>query len=196
MSLFQSSVLKKYLASQNSTAVQAAYASFCAYFHNPHIRANIRAAKEEQFQEGFLRELFVNILGYTINPEQDYNLTTELKNIKDAKKTDGAILKDGSALPVIELKGTGTKDLEKLTTKLQNWPSLDFKGFLGELKKAKVKLSLSEEAEWITYFNEQKAKAQELQSEINRMDQEIDGLVYELYGLTEEEIRVVEGGEG
>ena len=33
-------------------------------------------------------------------------------------------------------------------------------------------------------------------SEINSIDAEIDALDYELYGLTEEEIRIVEGGEG
>jgi hypothetical protein len=86
--------------------------------------------------------------------------------------------------------------IEKPSTKLQNWPSLDFKGFLGELKKGKVQLSLSEEADWMTYFTEQKQKALALQTEINRIDAEIDRLVYELYGLTEEEIRIVEGGEG
>jgi hypothetical protein len=85
------------------------------------IQANIRNAKEEQFQEGFLRELFVKILGYTINPEPDYNLTTELKNIRDSKKTDGAILKDGNALAVIELKGTDTKDLEKIRDQAFNY---------------------------------------------------------------------------
>ncbi len=31
---------------------------------------------------------------------------------------------------------------------------------------------------------------------ITRLDHEINILVYELYGLTEEEIRIVEGGEG
>lgn len=31
---------------------------------------------------------------------------------------------------------------------------------------------------------------------INRLNEEIDALVYELDGLTEEEIRIVEGGEG
>ena len=82
------------------------------------------------------------------------------------------------------------------STKLQNWPSLDFKAFLGELTKAKVKMSLSEEAEWMAYFKEQKEKALALQSDITRLDREIDQLVYELYGLTEEEIRIVEGGEG
>jgi hypothetical protein len=84
--------------------------------------------------------------------------------------------------------------IPKPSTKLQNWPGLDFRGFLGELKKAKVQLSLSEESDWMAYFNEQKQKAGTLQSEINRIDAEIDKLVYELYGLTEEEIRIVEGG--
>jgi len=83
-------------------------------------------------------------------------------------------------------------EIEKISKKLQNWQELDFKDFLKELKKAKVKLSLSEEAEWMQYFNEQKQKAQELKSEIDKTDKEIDQMVYELYGLTEEEIEIVE----
>jgi hypothetical protein len=83
--------------------------------------------------------------------------------------------------------------IDQPSTKLQNWPSLNFKGFLGELAKAKVKLSLSEEADWMAYFHEQKAKALALQSDISRLDAEIDKLVYELYGLTDEEISIVEG---
>lgn len=121
MALFQNSVLKKYLAAQASQPIQEALAAYLTYFHNPRIKENIRAAKEEQFQEGFLRELFVKILGYTINPEPDFNLTTELKNIKDSKKTDGAILKDGKALAVIELKGTDTKDLDKIRDQAFNY---------------------------------------------------------------------------
>ncbi|MDI1321663.1 MAG: hypothetical protein PSV36_02875 [Algoriphagus sp.] len=121
MGLFQNSVLNKYLASQDHAQVNAAYGAFLTYFHHPIIRENIRNSKEEQFQEGFLRELFVKILGYTINPEPEYNLTTELKNIKDSKKTDGAILKDGKALAVIELKGTDTKDLEKVRDQAFNY---------------------------------------------------------------------------
>lgn len=121
MALFQSSVLKKYLAAQAHQPMHEAFAFFQIYFHNPRIRLNIRAAKEEQFQEGFLRELFVKILGYTIHPEPDYNLTTELKNIRDSKKTDGAILKDGNAIAVIELKGTDTKDLDKIRDQAFNY---------------------------------------------------------------------------
>jgi type I restriction-modification system DNA methylase subunit len=114
MSLFQPSVLKKYLSQQDTLVVQKAYKKYVKYFHNAAIQENIRNSKEEQFQEGFLRELFVDILGYTLNPAPNFNLTTELKNIKGAKKVDGAILKDGFALGVIELKGTNTKDLESI----------------------------------------------------------------------------------
>ncbi|TDE30444.1 restriction endonuclease subunit M [Flavobacterium ranwuense] len=114
MSLFQPSVLKKYLSQQDSALIQKAYKKYVKYFHNAAIQENIRNSKEEQFQEGFLRELFVDILGYTLNPAANFNLTTELKNIKGAKKVDGAILKDGNALGVIELKGTNTKDLESI----------------------------------------------------------------------------------
>ncbi len=45
----------------------------------------------------------------------------------------------------------------------------------------------------MSYFNEQKAKAQALQAQIDRTDNEIDRMVYALYGLEEEEVAVVEG---
>ncbi len=83
-------------------------------------------------------------------------------------------------------------DLPSPSTKLEQWPSLDFKGFLAELKKAKVVMGLSEEAEWMAYFNAQKQKANALQAEIDRLDKEIDAMVYQLYGLTPEEIAIVE----
>ena len=114
MPLFQQSVLKKFLSQQDKNLVDKAYKKYTKYFHNAAIQENIRNSKEEQFQEGFLRELFVDILGYTLNPSPKFNLTTELKNLKGAKKVDGAILKDDKALAVIELKGTNTKDLESI----------------------------------------------------------------------------------
>ncbi|MCF6359212.1 MAG: N-6 DNA methylase [Cyclobacteriaceae bacterium] len=114
MALFQNSVVNKYLKQQDSDVVAKAYKKFTKYFHNPTIQQNIRERKEEQFQEGFLIELFVNVFDYTLAPNPKFNLTTELKNEKGAKKADGAILKGGNALGVIELKSTKTKDLEKV----------------------------------------------------------------------------------
>jgi len=114
MPLFQASVLKKYISQLDKPTVQKAYKKYCKFFHDAKTQENIRNSKEEQFQEGFLRELFVEVLGYTLNPTPKFNLTTELKNLKGAKKVDGAILKDDKALAVIELKGTNTKDLESI----------------------------------------------------------------------------------
>ncbi len=108
---FQNSVIKKYLAAQDAELIAKAWETYKAYFLNPAIQENIRASKEEQFQEGFLRELFVKVFGYTLNPTPDYNLITEQKNETDAKKADGAILRDGKVIGVIELKDHKTTDL-------------------------------------------------------------------------------------
>ncbi|MDM8561452.1 TaqI-like C-terminal specificity domain-containing protein [Candidatus Parabeggiatoa sp. HSG14] len=121
MNIFQNSVLNKYLKTQDEKKIDEAYSQLTAYFHNAEIQQNIRNSKEEQFQEGFLRALFVKIFGYTLNPLPNFNLTTELKNEKGAKKTDGAILKNGKALAVIELKGTETKDLDKVNNQAFNY---------------------------------------------------------------------------
>lgn len=116
MGLYQRSVLKNYLSALDDNKVSNAYTEFKSFFFNPVTQQNIRNSKEEQFQEGFLRELFVKILGYTLNPDADYNLISEMKNVSDAKKADGAILIDNKVVGVIELKGTNTIDLGKNTT--------------------------------------------------------------------------------
>ncbi len=115
MSLFQKSVLKDYLKFLPKEKVEVAWQTFSAHFHNPVVQENIRASKEEQYQGEFLDDLFVKVFGYVKKPNPSYNLTTELKNVKNAKKTDGAILRsDGNPLAVIELKGMDTTDLSKV----------------------------------------------------------------------------------
>lgn len=112
--LFQKTIIKKYLALIDEEVVCTAWKQFQAYFLDVQIQANIQQSKEEQFQEGFLRELFVKVLGYTLNPSPDYNLITEKKNETNSKKADGAILLDGNVIGVIELKDHKTTDLSKI----------------------------------------------------------------------------------
>lgn len=111
MNLFQTKILEKQITIK-SEKIQSAFQKFSDYFHNPEIQENIRNSKEEQFQEGFLRELFVKVLGYTLNPAPDFNLITEQKNETNSKKADGAILIDGEVVGIIELKDTKTTDLK------------------------------------------------------------------------------------
>ena len=83
-------------------------------------------------------------------------------------------------------------ELNDLPKKLEDWYLLSYADFIKELAKKKIKLSLSDEAEWEEYFNTESKKALELKSQIDETDKEIDQLVYKLYDLTEEEIAIVE----
>ena len=53
-------------------------------------------------------------------------------------------------------------------------------------------LSLVEEGKWEDYFLPEQKKALEIKAKINQTDKEIDAMVYELYGLTDEEIAIIE----
>lgn len=63
MAWFQKTVISKYLQPQYSENLITHGNLFQRHIHNPIIPVNIRIRKEEQYQEGFLRDLFVNILG-------------------------------------------------------------------------------------------------------------------------------------
>jgi hypothetical protein len=88
-------------------------------------------------------------------------------------------------------------NLSNRTSKLENWFALSFTDFIKELNKAiKVSkgtpLSKKDEFEWMELFEENKKKALDLKTQIDQTDKEIDRMVYELYGLTDEEIQIVE----
>ena len=84
--------------------------------------------------------------------------------------------------------------LEALPKKLQNWYELSFADFLKEISKIKGSrtLGLAEKADWEDYFLQEQQKAQFIKNTITQTDKEIDQMVYQLYGLTEEEIEIVE----
>ncbi|NDP21714.1 MAG: N-6 DNA methylase [Paludibacter sp.] len=111
MPLFQTSVINKHLKTIDKQTIKDAFSTFKAHFHNAAIQENIRNSKEEQYQEGFLNHMFVSVLGYTLNPTPNFNLTTEYKNVKDNKKADGAIVIENVVKAVVELKGTNTINL-------------------------------------------------------------------------------------
>ena len=121
--LFQKNIIKKYLTALTNDDTDVAWKQYQKYFLNEEIQKNIQQSKEEQFQEGFLRELFVKVLGYTLNPSTNYNLITEKKNETNSKKADGAIIMDGDVVGVIELKDHKTTDLSKVEPQAFNYKS-------------------------------------------------------------------------
>ena len=63
MTLFQNSVLRNHLKNVDKDTVTHAFETYKTLFL-PKI-ANIKTSKEEQYQYGFLDDLFVKVLGYT-----------------------------------------------------------------------------------------------------------------------------------
>jgi len=120
MPIFQKSVLKKHLKDLDDSLVEKAYQIFLANY-TPSKIEKIKTLKEEEYQDGFLRDLFVDVFGYTLKPDESYNLVREFKNQTDSKKADGAILKENKAIAIIELKSTKTKDLTKVTQQAFNY---------------------------------------------------------------------------
>lgn len=85
--------------------------------------------------------------------------------------------------------------VKEVSEKLKNWETLVFSTFLNEIenKIKPQKLTLQEKSEWMQHFETEKAKAIALKNEIDRLDAEIDQMVYALYGLSPEEISIIEG---
>jgi N-acetylmuramoyl-L-alanine amidase CwlA len=83
--------------------------------------------------------------------------------------------------------------IETPSVKLQNWNTLEFNDFIKELAKLKVKLNAEDEFNFMSLLEKQKSQANNIQSIITNTDNEINKMVYKLYDLTEEEIKIVEG---
>lgn len=82
--------------------------------------------------------------------------------------------------------------IEKLSKKLDDWSEIEWSYFEKELKKLKITLTGEQKEDWFERFNRLKSQAQEIKNQINQNYKQIDQMVYELYGLTKEEIELVE----
>jgi len=90
--------------------LEQAYRVFRANYSRDKME-KIKTLNEMEYQDGFLRDIFVDVFGYTLKPTENFNLVREQKNQTDAKKADAAIVIDQNVVAVIELKSCRTKDL-------------------------------------------------------------------------------------
>lgn len=80
----------------------------------------------------------------------------------------------------------------KITKKLEKWHNLEGDELFVEVGKQNKTLSLSQKSQWLEHFEGEKQKAVNLQNKISKTDAEIDKMVYALYGLSDEEIKIIE----
>ncbi len=120
MQIFQKSVLQKHLNRLDKQTVEKAFQAFKENYSFDKIE-KIKTLKEEEYQDGFLRDIFVDVFGYSLKPSENFDFVRELKNTTDGKKADGAIVNNDKILAVIELKSTSTKDLTSVTQQAFNY---------------------------------------------------------------------------
>ncbi len=82
--------------------------------------------------------------------------------------------------------------LENATKKLENFYEMTFSEFIKELKKQKINISYKEQETLDDYFIERRKELLELKEKIDKTGKKIDKMVYALYGLTDDEIKIIE----
>ncbi|WP_321778532.1 Eco57I restriction-modification methylase domain-containing protein [Sulfurimonas sp.] len=121
MAIFQKSVLLSALeVNQDESLVALRWAEYQKYLSKIDF---IKTVKEEKYQDGFLKDVFENCLGYRLdstNPD-NFNLEREKKNETDAKKADAVIYVNNEVIGIIELKAQDTKNLDKIESQAFNY---------------------------------------------------------------------------
>lgn len=83
--------------------------------------------------------------------------------------------------------------IDKPTKKLEKFYETSFNEFLSLLKKYhKIKLNLTEQDQWEDYFKSYKKDLIELKTQSDKLDNEINQLVYKIYSLSDDEILIVD----
>jgi len=73
MTIFQKSVINRHIDNLDKEQVEKAYQKFRENY-SPTKNEEIKRLKEEEYQDGFLRNLFINVFRYILKPDSNYNL--------------------------------------------------------------------------------------------------------------------------
>ena len=127
---------------------------------------------------------------------------------KDEKGVDEKVTCLMQYLSEIDKKLTSFKkyimskfSLTKLSRKLDSWHKLNFTDFRIELNKCMKKLGCNkltelEEIGWLNAFEVKVEEVCVLSDKCMEIEKHLNQLVYELYGLTDEEIAIIEDSVG
>jgi len=193
MALFQQSVLSKYIQFFDKKVLDTKWNDFTAIFNSslcklwinyncPELLGGTREISKLYFEK-------FPVPNFDDNQKKHLECFTQI-NIKNTTEFQQLTQKFTTYF-------SSQYNLEKLSGKLEKWYELSFVDFIKELNKAiktakGTPLTKKDEFEWMELFEDNKKKALALKAEIDKTDKEIDQMVYALYGLTEEEIKIVE----
>jgi type I restriction-modification system DNA methylase subunit len=141
----------------------------------------------EETGRAFAQVKTVNVKKLPFVANADIDTQKALANL--SKMASDIVSKQASLSRQFQQLVTVEFSLVQWPRKLEKWWVLEFADFVGALK---LKLSLQQKDELLQLFEKYRIDAQRLDTEIQNTDQEINHLVYRLYGLSPEEILTVE----
>jgi type I restriction-modification system DNA methylase subunit len=147
----------------------------------------------------FIKSTFSDLLEIKINQLEQLPIPiTDLENQTSFIEKSDLMLTLNKQLQETKQNFINELELEKISKKLQSFEELEFEEFVKEYKKAK-KIKFADKLEernfkndWKSLFENDKKEVLYIKSQINQTDNEIDNMVYELYDLTKEEIKIIE----
>ncbi|MCL4386460.1 MAG: N-6 DNA methylase [Cyanobacteria bacterium] len=107
------------------------------------------------------------------------NLISFNKNLNEMLSTYLEILK-------VEFKNI------KINKKIESFKKLNFIEFIDEIEKQKIQIQIEQKEKLYNWFKAKVGLIQDLENKIKNMDDEINELIYRIYNLTEDEIKIVE----
>jgi hypothetical protein len=91
------------------------------------------------------------------------------------------------------LRDLAPSERTKLTGRLEFFWTLDYSAFRAEVKRAfRAEIPVRDRDEWERYLAEKSAEVTKLTAEIEAAEREIDAIVYRLFDLTPDEIKLLE----
>jgi hypothetical protein len=137
-----------------------------------------------------LREQYISILPIPAIPDRVKNSVCQLASSTSTAATKRFEVQTAIRHRILDL---APPDRKKLSRKLEEWWTLDFAVFRDEVKRVfRNEVPLKERGEWETYLEKNAAEVRKLGTEIEKAEREIDAIVYRLFDLTPEEIKLLE----
>ena len=81
---------------------------------------------------------------------------------------------------------------DKINGNLRNWYNITWSKFKSELNKYNAVITDKDSFDWVDIFETNQKEAQALLLQIRRQEQELNEMLYEIYGFTAQEIAVIE----
>lgn len=155
-----------------------------------------------------------NLIGWYHNktsPKAQKGLFPKIlvNDIRNIPVSIGNVKKQKTIIDLVDVMLTKNKELQEISDKfynlltgdfkdikinasLANWYDLEWIGFTDVLKKQKIHLTGTLKDDWYDRFNRLSQQAKTIKLTLDTTDKQIDSMVYELYDLTNDEIKVIE----